>query len=914
MTRNELTKLWAKVTGKFNALIGGAPEALDTLKEIADKLGDDDDALAGLLTQVGGKQNALVSGQNIKSINGQSVLGEGNMTIHEEQLIDKSYAPAEFSGLGRKYLQKNIVSGKNVLTQAMVSDANTIYVIQYDFTLDEDITVPVNCVLEFDGGSISGEYTITGNNTGIQAGLVKIFNTDVTLAGTWNVAESYPEWFGAKRDGVADDYLSLQCSINFGFISGTQVYLEKGVYLTSKPLFIYGVDNEVTTRQASCIIGPNKGGSLIKKSTTDVLDGPYTQNAVIILVNKRMIDGEVGIHAYGITLSNIAIVGNQNADYGIYAPISTAECTFSELQISNCEIAGIWSGNNNYLNLYNKIRISNCGDYGFKITDGVQTSDNFVNCYVTGCSTAYAVRGIYMQITNCCADGISDTVFNLTGFSGTVTSPGSEAINAKTMFLGGQYTDVTIINPTTFGNFTDEDAAHIVCNSGSHMKFIGGKVLYDNSGRHRTAPGWLYKTGGSQVILSFEETFFENFEKNSDAYPTNAVLISTKKQSLLFRNTNKIPYIGAETTDTNGYAFGVNAKANAIYMGFGEKPYILATGEEIQRSLPNIKGDIILSKVPAEIGAIGWVRTDNNANNSRWGNGEYLKIPILQSGGLSERPLPNNCDLGQSFFDTDINKHITFSKTENNFGTIKSSLKIKYFANNLIEGNYYRIKMTQGGSNETIKLIFTQSDSSIEGGIEIPFNEKIYESPYYSYFTDEFLAPNPVEYPYIATVQDNTTSVHFYSIIHVLNTWIEGDGATAGVLRSGNTVSRPVGSDIYVGFQYWDTDLGKMIAWNGTAWVDSSSIKNTSTIPATGLLPNVVYNYGTTDTVSVTLAAGDAGVANIWCFVFTAQTAACTVTLPSGVVLGNEYAWDMVAGRRYEVSIMDNVAIVNYSD
>lgn len=58
MTRNELTKLWAKVTGKFDALIAGAPEALDTLKEIADKLGDDDDALAGLLSAVAGKANA----------------------------------------------------------------------------------------------------------------------------------------------------------------------------------------------------------------------------------------------------------------------------------------------------------------------------------------------------------------------------------------------------------------------------------------------------------------------------------------------------------------------------------------------------------------------------------------------------------------------------------------------------------------------------------------------------------------------------------------------------------------------------------------------------------------------------------------------------------------------------------------
>ena len=88
----------------------------------------------------------------------------------------------------------------------------------------------------------------------------------------------------------------------------------------------------------------------------------------------------------------------------------------------------------------------------------------------------------------------------------------------------------------------------------------------------------------------------------------------------------------------------------------------------------------------------------------------------------------------------------------------------------------------------------------------------------------------------------------------------------------------------------------------------------TSTIPATGLLPNVVYNYGTTDTVSVTLAASEAGVANIWCFVFTAQSAACSVTLPQGVSLANEYAWDMVAGRYYEVTIINNVAAIIWSD
>ena len=72
--------------------------------------------------------------------------------------------------MGRVVLRKNLIDGVNTLTQSMINKNNTIYVIQYDFTLDEDITIPENCVLEFDGGSISagsGENkdTITGNNT-----------------------------------------------------------------------------------------------------------------------------------------------------------------------------------------------------------------------------------------------------------------------------------------------------------------------------------------------------------------------------------------------------------------------------------------------------------------------------------------------------------------------------------------------------------------------------------------------------------------------------------------------------------------------------------------------------------------------------------------------------------------------------
>lgn len=56
-------------------------------------------------------------------------------------------------------LKQNITKQNlNVLTQNMLDEygKNTKFVIKWDYVLDGDITVPANCVLKFDGGSISG--------------------------------------------------------------------------------------------------------------------------------------------------------------------------------------------------------------------------------------------------------------------------------------------------------------------------------------------------------------------------------------------------------------------------------------------------------------------------------------------------------------------------------------------------------------------------------------------------------------------------------------------------------------------------------------------------------------------------------------------------------------------------------------
>ena len=64
-------------------------------------------------------------------------------------------------------LKKNLVNGVNTLTQEMMSAQNTKYIIKYNYTLGENITIPENCILEFDGGSISNG-TIIGNDTEIK--------------------------------------------------------------------------------------------------------------------------------------------------------------------------------------------------------------------------------------------------------------------------------------------------------------------------------------------------------------------------------------------------------------------------------------------------------------------------------------------------------------------------------------------------------------------------------------------------------------------------------------------------------------------------------------------------------------------------------------------------------------------------
>ena len=210
---------------------------------------------------------------------------------------------------------------QGVLYQTDFPSENTVYVVRYDFVLGEDITIPENCVFEFDGGSVSGEHTLTGTNTGVKAGLVKIFDVNITFAGTWNAKKAFVEWFGAKGDGIADDTIPIQKTIDFA-INGNIV----NVLLGSKRT--YKITSTLNTTKAVCLDGqeseiflPNSADATCLIRVGSHSDGLYTH--VKNLKIRGYVGGydsyivEDGLTQNGVPLCREGVIGMDIACFGV---------------------------------------------------------------------------------------------------------------------------------------------------------------------------------------------------------------------------------------------------------------------------------------------------------------------------------------------------------------------------------------------------------------------------------------------------------------------------------------------------------------------------------------------------------------------------------------------------------------------
>ena len=287
-----------------------------------------------------------------------------------------------------------------VFTTSQIIYPSRVYKIVSDIDLSgTTLTLPANCTLDFQGGSFSNG-TIVGSNTKIKAGLQKIFNNDIILTGTWNVEESYPEWFGAKNDGTTDSTTAFNKILKFN----SKVVLSKGTYVvngwdidTSVIVFGNGYQNTIIDLKNSIEIHNNNNVSFqgftiqVNDSVTSLDYMIKVHSAFHFTANLCTFYGKSkvsrGIYSYGIvnsyyhTITTCRFVEFTDA---ILLSYNSNGCTISNnefYQCDNCIVIDSCNGdrieNNTFQSYKNKAIVLQYNDYGSKTWGNIISGNYF---------------------------------------------------------------------------------------------------------------------------------------------------------------------------------------------------------------------------------------------------------------------------------------------------------------------------------------------------------------------------------------------------------------------------------------------------------------------------------------------------------------------------------------------------------
>ena len=280
--------------------------------------------------------------------------------------------------------ESNITTGKNYIIlrenatfAQQVTISNAIYEIRYDFDLNNaSFTVPANSVLKFVGGKLTNG-TLVGNNTAIDADIVQIFGTDITLSGSWNLISAYPEWYGAVADGSTDCTTAIQKLDGFPIKFSYGTYIVSNVVLHGKTMLIgCGIKNTTIKQKANSVddmiilqnwIGGSMQGLTILGNESATLSGNGLECALVKIralsqspqtySNYSSIDN-VLINGVGNPFNGLSLLGSGEIDNGVTC-VGNWIFHISNIWVASCGRYGIYDASSD--NLFNTINVSYCG-------------------------------------------------------------------------------------------------------------------------------------------------------------------------------------------------------------------------------------------------------------------------------------------------------------------------------------------------------------------------------------------------------------------------------------------------------------------------------------------------------------------------------------------------------------------------
>ena len=277
---------------------------------------------------------------------------EEDITQNQSSVLkfkDRKFEPDKYSGLGRVILRKNIVEiddpiygkvKKNILYQDMIAQSNTIYEIRYDFTLNENITIPANCVLNFEGGSIKNatgnSYKITGTKTKINTDVAyNIF--DDTLGDGFELPYIDLRWVGGISDYNENTKVGTDSSFAFERAINAIGQYYNGLYIYLIGQYLLGTT--ITTIYDLNISGSHNQSRKMMSSPASDISSPSLL-AIAANAQFNMIGRGTGATYCNFSIHNIKVIGvDDGSSIFINSTVGNApgrvsvveECEFTKL-------------------------------------------------------------------------------------------------------------------------------------------------------------------------------------------------------------------------------------------------------------------------------------------------------------------------------------------------------------------------------------------------------------------------------------------------------------------------------------------------------------------------------------------------------------------------------------------------------
>lgn len=432
-----------------------------------------------------------------------------------------------------------------------ISTTKRTVAISTELTVTADLSIPSNItLLVFQGGklTVSTSMTLTINST-IIAGPYQIFAGAGTVKFAGLCKDSYPEWWGAVRDGTTNDVTYIQKAIDaFKTDLPGVVHLSAGSYLIEAAITI-GVDNENVTLQG---MGTGESIIYIKHATAHGIDisgsstGPVRPDKIEVrdLQVTRTTYTDPAADAYGIKVyyaSNVRLdhIVLYNHRVGVYSE-GTTFSIYKDISIGGAAIGA----NENYgfflasdTNGNNSLRLESCLVY-YRWTGFFVYGKIVADLFMINNETDFCKTGVYIESTeatnngdiqlinqvndSCYAAGISLVSVSATNIVGgwnhvTVSDPavttysisvsGSSGVNISGVTLNGSgnpgynrgvYVNASSGTVISSSSFRDNEYG-VVLNTADNC-LVNGNTFYSPTGNAATDHIALTGTSNSNVV------------------------------------------------------------------------------------------------------------------------------------------------------------------------------------------------------------------------------------------------------------------------------------------------------------------------------------------------------------------------------------------------------------------------------